>query len=125
MPFAFLLLGVIFITAGVRGTDDQLVTLIKGDFTSENGKPSFIAWLVAILLVGALGYIEPVKPVSRAFLVLIVVVLFLSNGGFFEKFIAGTIGTQQQNDLAAKLAKQTGTLSQFHYQKNLGAFMSN
>jgi hypothetical protein len=91
MAFAFLIIGAVFITAGVRETDGELTDLIKGDFTSKNGKPSFIAWLMAILLIGALGYIEPIKPVSRAFLVLVVIVLFLSNGGFFEKFIQGTI----------------------------------
>lgn len=124
MPFAFLIIGITFIVAGVRGTDGDLVSLVKGDFTSENGKPSFIAWLVAILLIGALGYIEPIKPISRAFLVLVVVVLFLSNGGFFQKFIIGTIGTPEQNQAASDLAKSTGTLSASDYQKILGSLMS-
>lgn len=86
MPFAFLILGSLFLIAGVRGTDEQLFTLIKGDFT---GKPNFIGWLIAILVIGALGYIEPIKTVSRAFLALVLIVLFLSNGGVFEKFVQG------------------------------------
>lgn len=85
MPFAFLIIGSAFLIAGVRGTDDQLLTLMKGDFT---GSPNFISWMFAILIVGAAGYIETLKPISRAFLVLIVIVLFLSNGGFFQKLTA-------------------------------------
>lgn len=86
MPFAFLLTGALLIIAGIRGTDEDLFNLVKGDFT---GKPSFISWLFAILLIGSLGYIEPIKPVSRAFLFLVLVVLFLSNGGVFQKFVQG------------------------------------
>lgn len=100
MPFAFLIIGAVFVTAGLRGTDSDLFSLIKSDFSNEPGKPGFFAWLISILIIGSLGYIEPIKPVSRAFLILLVVVLFLSNGGFFQKFIEGTIGTvtpQQQN----------------------------
>lgn len=90
MPFAFLVVGAVLVVAGVRGTDDDLLTLLKGDFT---GSPNFLSWLLAILLVGAFGYIEPLKPVSRAFLFLILVVLFFkSDTGFFPqltKFLKG------------------------------------
>ncbi len=82
MPFAFLIVGAAFLIAGVRGKDDELLSLLKGDFT---GSPNFVAWLFALLVVGAIGYIETLKPISRAFLALIIVVMFLSNGGFFSK----------------------------------------
>lgn len=85
MPFAFLIIGSAFLITGVRGTDDKFLSLLKGDFS---GTPNFISWLFAILLIGSLGYIETIKPISRMFLVLIIVVLFLSNGGFFQKFTA-------------------------------------
>lgn len=94
MPFAFLLAGALLVTAGVRGTDQQFFDLVKGDFA---GKPNFISWFVAILLIGALGYIEPIKPVSRSLLALVVIVLFLSNGGFFQKFVAGVESPAQPN----------------------------
>lgn len=118
MPFAFLLLGSMFVIAGVRGKDEQLFTLIKGDFS---GKPSFLSWMVAVLLIGALGYIEPIKPISRALLVLIVIVLFLTNGGFFQKFTQGVEapaaasgqpaslqGPVVNQDYAANLRKKLG-----------------
>ena len=99
MPFLFLVAGVVMVVAGARGTNQQLVQLLKGDFTGRN---NFIYWTVAILIIGAVGYIPDLKPVSRAFLVLVVVVLFLKagnpnspGGGVFQQFTQA-IGTTQQ-----------------------------
>lgn len=83
MPFAFLIVGLTLVVSSVRGTSGELLTLVKGDFTGSN---NFIAWILAILVIGALGYIRPLQSPSRAMLVLVVLVLFLSNGGFFSKF---------------------------------------
>lgn len=84
MPFLFIIIGVVMVVAAVRGTNTDLVTLIKGDFT---GKGNFIYWLVSILIIGAVGYIPDLKPVSRAFLVLVVIVLFLDNKGVFANAV--------------------------------------
>jgi hypothetical protein len=105
MPFAFLILGSIFIVSGIRGTDQQLFTLIKGDFSStpassgQAAQPSFIAWLFALLVIGGLGYIKPIAPISKAFLALVILVLFLKNGnpngkggGFFAELVTGIDG---------------------------------
>lgn len=77
--------------AAIRGTQGDLGTLLKGDFT---GQANFIFWFVSILLIGAVGYIPKLKPFSVAFLVLVILVLFLSrgnpqtsSGGFFGKFV--------------------------------------
>lgn len=90
MPFAFILLGALFTISGVRGKSNDLFTLFKGEFTGEN---NFLYWLVSILLIGSLGYIPAMRPLSRAFLVLVLVVLVLkegnpnsSGGGFFSQF---------------------------------------
>ena len=90
MPFAFLIVGVVLVISGVRGTSQDLLTLVKGDF---QGKGSYLNWMVAILLIGSLGYIESFKGFSRAFLALVLVVLVLKegnpkngNGGFFQQF---------------------------------------
>jgi hypothetical protein len=88
MPFLFIIAGLVLLVAGVRNTvTDQgqtkgLYTLLEGDFT---GKDSFLVWTAAILIIGAVGYIKDFQALSRAFMVLLVVVLFLSNGGFFQK----------------------------------------
>lgn len=89
MPFAFALVGVIFLVSGVRGTSDDLLTLLKGDVSG--GQNSFVYWMLAIAILGALGYIDEVRPLSRALMVLVIVVLILAqdkagHGGFFTKF---------------------------------------
>jgi uncharacterized membrane-anchored protein YitT (DUF2179 family) len=95
MPFAFILVGLALLTSGVRGTSQDLATLLKGDFT---GPKNFIYWMLSILLIGSIGYIEKLRPLSRAFMVLVIVVLFLANDpsnglGFFQKFQAAIDNT--------------------------------
>ena len=82
MPFALILVGLLLVVAAVRNTvtDNSttgtkgLTTLIKGDFTGQN---NFVYWMVSILIIGALGYIDSLKSLSRVFMALIVVALFL------------------------------------------------
>lgn len=83
MPFALLFIGILFLVLGIRDTQKEFVTLIHGDFT---GAGNFIYFIVALLVIGALGYIPKLKPLSDAFLVLVLVVIFLSNKGFFAQF---------------------------------------
>lgn len=90
MPFAFIIVGVLLLVSAVRNTSSDLFTLVKGDFSGSN---SFLHWLVAILIIGALGYIEPIRPLSRAFMALVIIVLFLSNQGFFAKFNQEVFGS--------------------------------
>lgn len=91
MPFVLFAAGLLLVVSAVRGTNSQLYALLKNDFT---GSGSFIPWLVSLLSIGALGYFAPIKPIVNAFLLLVIIVLFLSNGGFFNKFIQQTgIGT--------------------------------
>lgn len=89
MPFAFAFIGLVFIIAGFRGTTTELMKLLQGDLFGQN---NFIYWLIAIGILGALGYIDTLRPLSRAFLVLLLLVLVLdegkkeSGGGLFTKF---------------------------------------
>lgn len=99
MPLALILLGVLFLTAAVRGDkcngqqcSDLLFTTLKSDFT---GPDNFIYWGLALFIVGGVGYYKPLKPMSNAFLGLIVIVLFLSNRGFFQKFLEQIQSTSQ------------------------------
>jgi hypothetical protein len=89
MPFVFGVIGVVFLIAGVRGTSDELSDLLKGDVTGEN---NFIYWILAIGILGALGYVDTLRPFSRALLALVLVVLVITTGkkqgggGLFAKF---------------------------------------
>lgn len=105
MPFLFLVLGSVMVVSAVRGTNQQLVGLLKADFT---GKGNFIYWLVSILAIGAVGYIPDLKPVSRAFLVLVVIVLLLKNGGVFTQFLSAINGTQTAKAMQASSPTSTG-----------------
>lgn len=99
MPFLFIIVGLVMATAAVRNSvaDDKntkdagLATLLKNDFTGQN---NFIYWVLSILVIGAIGYIKPLQSISRAFMLLVVIVLFLSNQGVFSKFNAAIEGTQ-------------------------------
>lgn len=84
MPIALLAIGIIFLVAAVRGKHEDLFDLIKDDFTGPN---NFFYWVISIWVIGAVGYYKPLRPLSVAFLTLVILILFLSNKGFFRKFL--------------------------------------
>lgn len=83
MPYALIVFGLLLLVASVRNTQGQLFNLLKSDFT---GPHNFVYWFIAIMAIGSIGYIDKLKPISNAFLILVVVILFLSNRGFFAQF---------------------------------------
>lgn len=85
MPFALTIIGLLLVVTGFQNTHAQLGKQITSDFT---GKNNFIYWIAALGAVGALGYVKELEPFSRAFLVLILIGIFLSNKGFFSQFNA-------------------------------------
>lgn len=85
MPIFLIIAGTYFLIAGLRDKGQELSDLLQGDFT---GKGSFVPWTLAILIVGALGYIGTLKPISDSFMALLIIVLMLHNGGFADKFFA-------------------------------------
>jgi hypothetical protein len=100
MPLALFLIAAIFLAAAIRGDacgGEQcykvLFATMKDDFTGAN---NFFYWIMALFIVGAVGYYRPLRPISQSFMVLIFVVLFLSHEGFPQKFMeeikAGTGG---------------------------------
>lgn len=83
MPFILIIFGLLAIVVGVRGTWREFLDLLKGDFAGAN---NFFFWLVAIVAIGALGYLPRVRPISDALLVLVILVIFLAHKGFFSQF---------------------------------------
>jgi hypothetical protein len=98
MPIAFLIIGAALLIASVRNTQDDLYALVKNDVTGPN---NYFHWLIAILIIGALGYIDVLRPLSRMFLALIIVVLFLSHGGILEQFNQQLFSSTPTTDAAA------------------------
>lgn len=100
MPFTFIIVGLFLVIASARGRAGDLFDLAHDDLiTTERGR-GFLPWLGAIFAVGALGYIPQLRTFSRAFLILLIVALFLSNKGFFAKL---------QKDLPQLFGKQGAT----------------
>ena len=93
MPYALLIAGAVLVTASVRNKQSDLFRLLKGDFTGPN---NFVFWFLAILAIGAIGYIPKLKPISQGFLVLVVIVLFIGdkNASFFPRFMAQIKSTE-------------------------------
>jgi len=120
MPFALIIIGTVLLISSVRNTYGQttpaggkgLGALLTGDFT---GQSNFIYWLIALLIIGAIGYIKVLRPISVAFLVLLIIVIFLkqgnpttgTGGGFFQQFTSA-IGVTQTAQQAA--TQSTGSL---------------
>ncbi len=82
MPYALILVGAILLVAGIRNTYGDLWTLVQGDFTAQGG---FLVWVAAIAVVGGIGYIPKLKPLSVAFMTLLLLVLVLSHSGVFAQ----------------------------------------
>lgn len=85
MPLVLIFLGVVFLFVGLKGDATKLYGLVVGDFSGPN---NFVYWLVVMFFLGSLGYIQSLKNLSRLFIALVVIVLFLDNKGFFAQFQA-------------------------------------
>lgn len=90
MAFALLIIGAMLLVTSVKNTQGTLFGLLQGDLTGTN---NFVFWLVAILLIGAIGYIPKLKPISNGLLALVIIVLVVAKGnpsnvggGFFQQF---------------------------------------
>ena len=91
MPFAIILAGILALVLGYNGTEGNFFSLLKSDFT---GPGNFIYWILAIAVIGGLGYVPGLQGVSRAFLFLVILVLVLTKGqGFFSQFNGAINGT--------------------------------
>lgn len=85
MPFVVIIIGLMLIAIGYNGTQKDFLTLLKGDFIGPN---NFIYWVLALFVLGLIGYAPKLKGFSDAFLALVLIALFLSNKGFFSQFIS-------------------------------------
>lgn len=80
MAIFALIIGAILIVSAVRNSQADLFSALGQDV------PSFIIWAAAILAIGAIGFIPGLKPVSRALLALVIVVLVVNN---YQKLVTG------------------------------------
>ena len=91
MACAFLIIGLIVLVAAIRGKQTDLWNLVRSDFTGSN---NFFYWVLAVILLVALGTFKPIRPITDAFLGLIILVILIGNkdlvGSFTQQVKAGT-----------------------------------
>jgi hypothetical protein len=97
MPLFLLIIGIVFLVASVRGEHKLFFETLKGDFTGPN---NFIYWGLSIWVIIIVGYVKALKPLSDAFLVLVILMLFLANRGFFDRFMEILSGTEIKEGVA-------------------------
>lgn len=83
MPFILIIIGLLMVVSGIKGTQTQLGQQLVTDFT---GQGNFFYWVLAIVLIGGLGYIDDLRGLSRMLLAVIIVSMLFSNRGFFAQF---------------------------------------
>jgi len=112
MPFALIIIGTVLLISSAKNTQSQLYALLAGDFTGPN---NFIYWMVSILIIGAVGYIPKLKPLSVGFMTLVIIVLFLKRGnpqgvggGVFQQFTQALGTTQTATPQTAASGSSSG-----------------
>jgi hypothetical protein len=88
VSLALIFAGILFLASAVRDKQGDLFGLLKQDLTGSN---NFLQWALALVLVGAIGFIPKLKPFSMSLLALILVAIFLRKGtGFFDQLSTAT-----------------------------------
>lgn len=108
MSFALLIIGITLIVAAVQNTHMDLTHLVAGDFSGPN---NFLYWVVALVVLGGIGFIPKLKGVSTSLIVLVMLVLILyrgkpgtAEGGFFQKFVDAIKGTETSGGTGSKVS---------------------
>jgi hypothetical protein len=92
MGLALLMAGAVLLIAAVRDRQGDLFSLVEGDLTGPN---NFFQWALAIVIIGAIGYVPKLKPLSTGLLALVLISIFLRRGtGFFTQLAAVNDATQ-------------------------------
>lgn len=73
MPLLLIFVAGVLIVSAIRNTQTQLATELETDL------PGFGAWALAIIGVGALGWVPGMRVISRWLLALVIVVLVVKN----------------------------------------------
>lgn len=87
MPLVFGVIGIVLIVSGVRGTTSTLASTVAQDFTPNGG---YLRWVIGISAVGAIGYIDELKTISRMFMAIVLIGLIWSNKGVFSQLTQQT-----------------------------------
>jgi hypothetical protein len=73
MPLIFIALGVLLVVVAYQNTEIALFQQVSADV------PGFAKWAAAIVVIGGIGYYEPIKKPARMLFGLVVLVIFFKN----------------------------------------------
>lgn len=83
MGIVFLMVGIVAVAIGVRGQAGAAGKLLASEFTGPN---SYVQWLAAILILGAIGIWKPARPAANGMIGLVILAIFIRRGqGFFDQ----------------------------------------
>jgi hypothetical protein len=98
MPFVLLLIGLVLVVAAYRNTQGDLAAALAQDV------PGFLVWALAIVGVGALGWVPGMRPVSRSLMTLVLLVIVLKN---YQAILAGFTGLESTPSPSTAAASPT------------------
>ncbi len=75
MAWGFIFIGALFLIAAWKKKHEELFALLKDDFTGEG---NFFYWVLAIVFLAAAGTFRPIKPVTDAFMALVILVIIIA-----------------------------------------------
>lgn len=92
MPFLLIVVGLALVVTAIQNTYAALGSQLTKDFFGPQG---FLVWILAIIAVGALGYVSGWEKFSRWFLALILIAIILAQsknsnvkGGLFGSLLS-------------------------------------
>jgi len=77
MPVFLFISSLVLIVSAIKGKQKDLFALLKDDFTGDR---NFTVFVFSIGLLCAIGSVDRLKPVSNAFLALLLLAIVLANG---------------------------------------------
>jgi hypothetical protein len=110
MPYILLIVGIVLFLSALRGTHKELGNLLVEDIFDRQ----FMAWLTIIFGLGFAGYIKELRPLSIAFMSLVLVVYIMSQRGVFQQLINQwqTITVQNKSSDPEQQRNQLATFDQ-------------
>jgi hypothetical protein len=106
MIIGLIIVGILLIDVGLKGTERSLGQQLTNDLMGQQG---FIGWVAAFGAIGALGYIPVLEKPSRYFIALLLIVIVLRNGGAFQNFKQALQDAASQGPAQAKVAPTTAS----------------
>jgi hypothetical protein len=95
-------MGLLLVDSGFKGTAKDTLAQLEGDLKG------FLSFAVVILILGGLGTIDSIRPVSKGLLLLVFIVFFLKHGNAIVESITSTATSNSPAPLTGVGTMATG-----------------